>query len=530
LRSVKLSRSRCCHFGQETIAQLSEDLKQLQERHSESQNKQCDECLKLTLALHQVHTLYVSDSLTRRSSVDQQAADDFGLDLETYRDLQILRRSIFCQLFENLSQEMRKTKDRKTIMTLTTQRKLLNYDPVKDPLACHLLKNEEIPLTSRELLLQLEEKEREYLMSGEMKTSELYDQCKSYLLSLLQQIHFHFDQEYAAIAPPTIVSFDSFPTQLFPSPFTTTPPPPPPPLNPLASDQRTIQMAYRHGGMLLEDVQSVSLGRIYRGYSPIIQKEVIVKVDNEYHDLDREVQILRQLGRDPVSAVTFLEHVISSSSSSSSTDSTSRPTHIPDYMILRSFGEPWTAYFTSNDHRRPIGTATGAAASCGSSFDILQLEEIIHAVDWLHSLSIVHCDLKPENILVCDKGRGSVAVKLCDFENAVRVDEAWKIYPPSQGQGSSKTRGHGLKFSPDWVSPEVYLFNSELMNLGTGETSLPLSLSVSLFATLSLSLSLSLSLPLSHLHLFRFFDPNHFACSSGDGSLLSGSCHQLLLG
>jgi serine/threonine protein kinase len=219
-------------------------------------------------------------------------------------------------------------------------------------------------------------------------------------------------------------------------------------------DAKTSAIAmYRHGGVLLEGVIAERVGRIYRGFSSIIHEAVVVKVDNEHRDLAREVQILKTLGRDPLYAVTFLEHI-----SSSGGDATAGADLGPDYMILKSFGEPLSTFFTSE----PVRPG-------GSSFELLQLEQIIRAVDWLHSKSIVHCDLKPENLLVHDQGRGSVAVKLCDFDSAVRIDSPWKIYPSHERGQRSGSRGL-LKYSQDWVSPEVYLFNLQLSrgaNMGT---------------------------------------------------------------
>jgi serine/threonine protein kinase len=190
---------------------------------------------------------------------------------------------------------------------------------------------------------------------------------------------------------------------------------------------------FYHGGKLVENLNAVSVGRIYRGYSTIADEEVIIKVDNQDSDLDHEVHILHQMGRNP-RAVIFLEHI------------SSRDTR-PNYMILKSFGRPLTDYFTS--------------ASANSSFEMVLLEEIILSVDSLHSQSFIHCDLKPENFLVRENGRGSVEVKLCDFEGTVRINEPWKIYHPN---GLGRGGGGVLKFSQEWASPEVHSFNSKLKN------------------------------------------------------------------
>jgi doublecortin-like kinase 1/2 len=51
--------------------------------------------------------------------------------------------------------------------------------------------------------------------------------------------------------------------------------------------------------------------------------------------------------------------------------------------------------------------------------------QLLQAVSYLHSISIIHRDIKPENILINDHGDGQIEVKLADFGLA-KILEHWK--------------------------------------------------------------------------------------------------------
>jgi serine/threonine protein kinase len=314
----------------------------------------------------------------------------------------------------------------------------LNYDP-QNEMPDGLVGKEELGPRCQSLLRNLEELEVKLFADGHANSSDLCEQCRVYLLSLMKPLNIHFNQEYelVAVASSTVdldpVTYSSY-TNLKS-------------IHPVSSQSSSemkmespssLSPGYTHGGTLLEDLQSIRADRIYRGYSSIIHGDVVVKVDNAYNDLHREVSVLRDFGRNPEYAVVLLEHVAQTSER-------------PGYMVIRRFGEPLTTYFGPN--------VAGA-----SSFQLLLIRELLHAVSWIHAKSYVHCDIKPENILIHDKGRGVVEVKLCDFDSAVRINEAWKVYMDGPEGGCQ------LKYSCGWVSPEVHQYNRNLIRSAASAT------------------------------------------------------------
>jgi serine/threonine protein kinase len=359
-------------------------------------------------------------------------ASGLGLDLEIYRELGVIKTLVISRYqrlhYEELNVALKNATSKEARRKINTDLTALQYTAASAPPLPPL---KEIQSRVDALLMRLEK--RELLLDlNEGISSSLCELSRRGFMQLIR----HFECGLVVPTSPGDGLGAGTPSPSFPYYATA---------------------MYRHGGVLLEGVIAERVGRIYRGFSSIIHEEVVVKVDNEHHDLAHEVLILKTLGRDPSYAVTFLEHI----SSGGGAD--------PDYMILKSFGEPLSTFFTSKPVRRG-----------GSSFELLQLEQIVRAVEWLHNKAIVHCDLKPENILVHDQGRGSVAVKLCDFDSAVRIDSPWKIYS-SHERGQRSRSGGLLKYSQDWVSPEVYLFNLQLSRGANMCTDLPSSLFSSLF-------------------------------------------------
>ena len=76
----------------------------------------------------------------------------------------------------------------------------------------------------------------------------------------------------------------------------------------------------------------------------------------------------------------------------------------------------------------------------------LLIPEVVDAVFFLHRNNVVHCDLKPANILL--KRNGFVSkIALSNFDRAVDL---------KRGNAEIVSDGHTLKYSPGWVSPEVF--------------------------------------------------------------------------
>jgi serine/threonine protein kinase len=179
--------------------------------------------------------------------------------------------------------------------------------------------------------------------------------------------------------------------------------------------------------------QTIKEGRILRGIVSFLgDNVVIVKLYQSLDDSLREFSILNRLKQSsgpPPHAPELLDF-----------HQTMGPQRRP-YLVLKSFGCPLSHFFSTkstNQYRLEIGT------------------QLLHSLVWLHQQDLVHCDLKPENVLVEEVGGGFVKVKLCDFECATDVG----IEFPS-GRGS---RGETLlKFTREWVSPEVYLANRSLL-------------------------------------------------------------------
>ncbi len=71
------------------------------------------------------------------------------------------------------------------------------------------------------------------------------------------------------------------------------------------------------------------------------------------------------------------------------------------------------------------------------------IKNMFKAITRMHALEVVHCDIKPQNILVDQYYN----VKLCDFDSA--------RYQGKDFPFDKETKS--LKYSEQWVSPEVYL-------------------------------------------------------------------------
>ena len=77
------------------------------------------------------------------------------------------------------------------------------------------------------------------------------------------------------------------------------------------------------------------------------------------------------------------------------------------------------------------------------SFNLALLADCAAALDFLHSIGILHCDLKPANVLIFQ----GLQCKLCDFGLSKVKDEANRL---------STTVTGGAKGTPVYMAPELF--------------------------------------------------------------------------
>lgn len=180
---------------------------------------------------------------------------------------------------------------------------------------------------------------------------------------------------------------------------------------------KSKDIVYICDGIPIRDLEIIAPNRILKGYHK--HDLVIIKINQKKETLEREIQTMKSLGRDPPHAVLYLDHMFTPSTA----------------LITKYFSEPLNSFFVE-------------------SLDSVQLheaEQILKAIEWLHSKQIVHCDIKPANILLLDKGGGRVHIKLCDFDSARKLSEPLCHSPHDEL--------FPLQFTVSWVSPEVYYYS-----------------------------------------------------------------------
>jgi serine/threonine protein kinase len=193
--------------------------------------------------------------------------------------------------------------------------------------------------------------------------------------------------------------------------------------------------------------ETIREGRVLRGSVSFLGKRVavIVKLHQTAADSAKESSILNRLK----GSLSSLPHAPDLLDSGHTLGAQPRP-----YLVLESFGLPLSHCFStpsSTPYRLEIGT------------------QLLVALLWLHQQDIVHCDLTPGNVLVED-GRGGIArVKLCDFDSATAVGDE---FPSGQGPAG----GTVLKFTKEWVSPEVYSSNGSSLRASKSMDVFPLGL------------------------------------------------------
>jgi serine/threonine protein kinase len=151
---------------------------------------------------------------------------------------------------------------------------------------------------------------------------------------------------------------------------------------------------------------------IYSGEFSLLGRtqKVVIKIANPRRDLKTENLIYDMIGNDSGHVIQkFYYH------------------EKPEYVVLEYFGEDLRFYMEPN-----------------SDIKLAILKHVLLAVNFLHDQGICHLDLKPQNILVQPNSHGTVHVKVCDLESARRINDSFPFSP------------EGLRFTKDWVPPEVY--------------------------------------------------------------------------
>jgi serine/threonine protein kinase len=206
----------------------------------------------------------------------------------------------------------------------------------------------------------------------------------------------------------------------------------------LTKSNPSSSFVYACQGIPIVIDQTIREGRILRGTVSSLGEHVgvIVKVHHSDEDSRREVSMLNRLKGFSSPSSGSLTHAPDLLDFGQSLGAQPRP-----YLVLKSFGLPLSHFFSiqsTNAYRLEIGT------------------QLLRALMWLHQQDFVHCDLKPDNVLVEDGGGGFMKVKLCDFDSATDVGGE---FPCGRGPREEKV----LKFTREWVSPEVYLSNRSLL-------------------------------------------------------------------
>lgn len=179
---------------------------------------------------------------------------------------------------------------------------------------------------------------------------------------------------------------------------------------------------------IIIEENSVGKGRILRGKVKLWYEDtkVIVKVHRSAAECSREVKLLTEMNK---KNQCYAPLILSSDEKSEG-----------PYLVMRSFGVSLNQIFYKD---------------LSSEFRLIVATDLLHAMIWLHQLQIVHCDIKPENLLVEEPGGGIARMKICDLDSATKIGDPF----PS----GTSTRGTSLlKFTKQWVSPEVYFHNISL--------------------------------------------------------------------
>jgi len=149
----------------------------------------------------------------------------------------------------------------------------------------------------------------------------------------------------------------------------------------------------------------------FRSYRGVIE-DVIVKLKTDARSLDSEASLYSRFRQSPNPGIFFTCF-----------------NQQKMYLVLEDAGQDLRSIYGANEKIRSS----------------VLVPQIIDALYYLHQMKIVHGDLKPENILVKEKNF-QFTCKLCDFDSAV-----------DEGRPFPRTPENNLKFSFDWVCPEIFM-------------------------------------------------------------------------
>ena len=166
-----------------------------------------------------------------------------------------------------------------------------------------------------------------------------------------------------------------------------------------------------------------AMGIVYRGYDPVIKRDVAIKtIRKELTDDDDQTEAMSGRFRREAQAAGTLNH--------------------PGIVSVYEYGEDERHAYIAMEFIE--GRSLREYLTNGAVFDehdsVSIMSQVLDALDFAHEHFVWHRDIKPANILVMKSGR----IKLSDFGIA-RIESA------------DRTTTNVIMGTPGYIAPEVYL-------------------------------------------------------------------------